>query len=695
MLSKISNLLYRFKTQFALGVLVTLVIFIAFTSVPKIDGQLTGFDLENSVYYKAGKRIGTLFNIDDFIEVKVAVNNTSTQIVFNSLSELEEELTTTFEGLRVNSLHQARRLFKNDIADSSSILNTIQKSANIPVIDKLISKDRQSFLMVILLDSTHNFNLEKFNTLLEQPKPGIKRFVSVSHFHIENEVEKTLSIDIIVLSGLILVLFTVLIFYIYKDLKALFYVLIIVVISILPAIFFITILDIPINLISALIIPVVLILSLADAIHLLTGYYQSTLTGSELKIKDSISTYIIPSFFTSLTTTIAFLSFLFNASESIKNFGLIISFSISCSFIFTYAISPFLLQKITPKPLQKKQLINRLLIVLNRYRKPISYLLLVTALIASPLFIKLSFKTDFNAFIPKYSKTLKDRNELIKDFDSQLTLSILLEKTNKKTSNKETEKSIHYIIDELETIQSISNIKSIKDQTEFKKQFGALSHFVKFPNKNNPYRNANRSAYMIELRYKDMKRLEQSTLEIENILSLYSTDFTPTLFSKALLVNEINKNISQSLFKSLGFSFGLIFLSILVLTRNLKVTIISLFVNLVPLSFISLIFFIGNLDLDILTAITSVICFGVIVDDTIHIVYQKTVLKQNKQELGFGILSTSIVLIIGFLAFTISRFVPSQIFGMVSALIFFFTVIADLTLLPFLLDKFIGKKTND
>ena len=665
MLSKISNLLYRFKTQFALGVLVTLVIFIAFTSVPKIDGQLTGFDLENSVYYKAGKRIGTLFNIDDFIEVKVAVNNTSTQIVFNSLSELEEELTTTFEGLRVNSLHQARRLFKNDIADSSSILNTIQKSANIPVIDKLISKDRQSFLMVILLDSTHNFNLEKFNTLLEQPKPGIKRFVSVSHFHIENEVEKTLSIDIIVLSGLILVLFTVLIFYIYKDLKALFYVLIIVVISILPAIFFITILDIPINLISALIIPVVLILSLADAIHLLTGYYQSTLTGSELKIKD------------------------------IKNFWLIISFSISCFFIFTYAISPFLLQKITPKPLQKKQLINRLLIVLNRYRKPISYLLLVTALIASPLFIKLSFKTDFNAFIPKYSKTLEDRNELIKDFDSQLPLSILLEKTNKKTSNKETEKSIHYIIDELETIQSISNIKSIKDQTEFKKQFGALSHFVKFPNKNNPYRNANRSAYMIELRYKDMKRLEQSTLEIENILSLYSTDFTPTLFSKALLVNEINKNISQSLFKSLGFSFGLIFLSILVLTRNLKVTIISLFVNLVPLSFISLIFFIGNLDLDILTAITSVICFGVIVDDTIHIVYQKTVLKQNKQELGFGILSTSIVLIIGFLAFTISRFVPSQIFGMVSALIFFFTVIADLTLLPFLLDKFIGKKTND
>lgn len=695
MLNRISETLFRYKTQFALGVLVTLIIFMAFTSIPKIDGQLTGFDLKNSTYYKAGKKIGALFNVDDFIEVKVAVTDTSTQVVFNSLTELEEELSTSFEGLRVNSLHQAKRLFKTDIANDSSIIRTIQKSANIPVIDKLISKDQQSFLMVVLLDSTHNFDLEQFNTILKQPKPGIKKLVSVSHFHIENEVEKTLTIDVIVLSGLILVLFTILIYYIYRDLKALFYVLVIVLISILPAVFFLTVLDIPINLISALIIPVVLILSLADAIHLLTGYYQSTLTTAELKIKESISTYIIPSFFTSLTTTIAFLSFIFNASESIKNFGLIIAFSISCSFIFTYAISAYLLQKITPQPLPKKQLISRLLSVLNLYRKPISYVLIIAALIASPLFLQLNFKTDFNAFIPKYSKTLDNRNELVKDFDSQLTLSILLEKKDEKTSNKKTELLVHSIISELETIESVSNIKSIKDQSDFKKQFGALSSFVKFPNKNNPYRNASRSAYMVELRYKNMDYLEQSTLEIENILSTHSTDFTPTIFSKALLVNEVNKNISQSLFKSLGFSFGLIFLSILVLTRNLKATIISLFVNLVPLSFISLIFYLGDLDLDILTAITSVICLGVIVDDTIHIIYQKTVLKQDKQELGFGILSTSIVLIVGFLAFTISRFVPSQIFGIVSALIFFFTVIADLTLLPFLLDKFLKKKTND
>ena len=668
---------------------------ISFIKIPKIDGQLTGFDLENSSYYQAGKKMGEIFNINDFIEVKVVVKDTSTQTIFHSLSQIEEELTTAFKGLKVNSLHQAKRLFKTDLKNDSSIFNTIKKSTHIPIVDQLISRDQQSFLMLVLLDSSHNFELEQFNKIIQQKQPGIERLVPVSHFHIESEIEKTLTADVILLSGLILTLFSLLIYYIYRDFLALLYVLIIILISLIPAIFFFTLLDIPINLISALIIPVVLILSLADSIHLLTGYYQSNLTNSELKIKQSITTYILPSFFTSLTTTFAFFSFVFNDSESIKEFGLIIAFSIGCSFIFTYAISPTLLLKITPQPLPQKQLISSILISLKKHRKPISYVLILIGLIAAPLFTQLNFKTDFTAFIPKNSEALKNRNELLNDFDSQLSLSILLEKKNKTASLKTTETSIISLVEELKSIESIANIKSIKDQTDFKKKFGALSSFIKFPNKNNPYRNADRTAYMIDLRYKDMDKIEQSTLEIEQILKKYHHNFEHTLFSKALLVDEINKNISTSLFRSLGFSFLLIFLSILLLTKDLKTTLISLLVNLIPLSFISLIFYLGNLDLDILTAITSVICLGVIVDDTIHIIYQKTILKQSKNELGFGILSTSLVLIVGFLCFSISRFIPSQIFGIVSALIFFFTVLADLTLLPYLIDKFIKKSSDE
>ena len=144
--------------------------------------------------------------------------------------------------------------------------------------------------------------------------------------------------------------------------------------------------------------------------------------------------------------------------------------------------------------------------------------------------------------------------------------------------------------------------------------------------------------------------------------------------------------MAKSLFLSLLFSFVFIFLCFFLLTKSLIITLVSIIANVIPLSFIAIIFYFGQLDLNILTAITTVVCLGVIVDDTMHLIYRKQILKRDDDELGEGILTTSIILIIGFLTFLLSSFEPCQTFGYVSALIFLTTMIADLTILPFLLD---------
>lgn len=689
MLEKLINILLDYKKAFALGVFFVLIVMLSLTKIPEIDGGLSGFDIEHSETFKAGKKIGKVFNVNDFIEIKVVPKDTSTRVVFESLTQLETELMDSFKGISVNSIHKAKKLFKSAITNDSSIFLTINRAAEIPIVEKLIGKQKQAFLMLILLDSTNNFEVSPFDSIITKEYPGIDRLVSVSRFHVEAQIERTLVKEVVLLFLIILSLFSVLIYYIYRDFKALAYIFCVVIISLVPAICLYTLLGISVNLISSLIIPVVLILSLADAVHLLTGFYQSTITDSTLRVKQSIRTYITPSFFTSLTTTIAFLSFLFNDSDSMKEFGLIIALSVCCSFVFTYAISPFLLLKINPKTLAKQQLISPLLTILSRHRKKIAFCLVLLGVIASPLFIQLKFNTDFDSFIPKNSEILKYRNELLKSFDSQLSLSILLEK--KKGSTKEVEEQVAQLVTELNKLPTISRIKSIKDQLDFKKKYGMLGNLIKFPNKSNPYRNKERTAYLVELRYKDIKLITQSTKGIKEILKTYEAYFEPTFFSTALLVDEVNKKISKSLFISLFFSFLFIFISIFFLTKNFKLTLICLFVNVIPLSFISLILYLGNLDLDVLTAITSVVCLGIVVDDTIHVVYQKKVIQQDSQELGFSILSTSLILILGFMTFTISSFSPTQNFGVITASIFFFTVLADLTLLPYLIDKFIKR----
>lgn len=687
MLEKVINTLLDYKNTLAIGVGLVLITMLSLTRIPEIDGGLSGFDIEHSETFKAGKKIGKVFNVNDFIEIKVVPKDTSTRVVFESLAQLETELVESFEGISVNSLHSAKKIFKSAIANDSSIFSTIDRSAEIPIVEKLIGKQKEAFLMLILLDSTNNFKVNSFDSIIAKEYPGIDKLISVSRFHVEAQIERTLVKEVVLLFVIILSLFSVLIYYIYKDLKALAYIFFIVIISLIPTVFLYTFLDISVNLISSLIIPVVLILSLADAVHLLTGFYQSKIEDRTLRVKQSIRTYITPSFFTSLTTTIAFLSFLFNDSDSMKEFGLIIALSVCCSFVFTYAISPFLLLKISPKNLANQQLISPVLAFLSKNRKKIAFGLVLLGMIASPLFTQLKFNTDFDSFIPNNSEVSKHRNELLKSFDSQLLLSILLEK--KKGSNKEVEEQIVQLVTELNQLPTISRIKSIKDQLDFKKKYGVLGNLIKFPNKSNPYRNKERTAYLVELRYKDIKQITQSTEIIKAILKPYDAYFETTFFSTALLVDEVNKKIAKSLFISLFFSFLFIFISIFFLTKNLKLTLICLFVNIIPLSFISLILYLGNLDLDVLTAITSVVCLGIVVDDTIHVVYQKKVINHDSQELGFSILSTSLILILGFMTFTISSFSPTQNFGIITASIFFFTVLADLTLLPYLIDKFI------
>jgi predicted RND superfamily exporter protein len=131
----------------------------------------------------------------------------------------------------------------------------------------------------------------------------------------------------------------------------------------------------------------------------------------------------------------------------------------------------------------------------------------------------------------------------------------------------------------------------------------------------------------------------------------------------------------------------LIILILLLLTRSLAYTLISILANLPPLGFLIIIFVIGDIDLNMTTSISLVVCLGLIVDDTIHILYRRVRLASPFGELGFGILTTSLILTGGFLSFLLSQSIPNQIFGVLCAVVFFFAAISDLAVFSWLADR--------
>jgi predicted RND superfamily exporter protein len=113
--------------------------------------------------------------------------------------------------------------------------------------------------------------------------------------------------------------------------------------------------------------------------------------------------------------------------------------------------------------------------------------------------------------------------------------------------------------------------------------------------------------------------------------------------------------------------------------------------NLLPLSAAVWAFTLLGVDLNLITAVTAVVCLGLLDDDTVHVLYRRMILKEPLGGLEHSMLDSAILLSLGFGLFAFSRFYPTQVFGAVSALVFVVGILGELTFFQQVLDRF-GRK---
>ena len=131
--------------------------------------------------------------------------------------------------------------------------------------------------------------------------------------------------------------------------------------------------------------------------------------------------------------------------------------------------------------------------------------------------------------------------------------------------------------------------------------------------------------------------------------------------------------------------------------RSLRLGLISIVPNLIPaaLGFGVWGLAVGQVGLSLSVVVAMTV--GIVVDDTVHFLSKyrraRQELGQSPEEAvrysydtaGRAVLTTTIVLVAGFLIFALSPFVPTTQVGILTAMIIAFAFIADLTLLPVLL----------
>jgi len=171
----------------------------------------------------------------------------------------------------------------------------------------------------------------------------------------------------------------------------------------------------------------------------------------------------------------------------------------------------------------------------------------------------------------------------------------------------------------------------------------------------------------------------------------------------SVLLSVIMEKSIYSSAVSYVLAFGLIAIMMIILIGNVKIGLISMIPNVLPILFLSTIMVILDMPLDMFTMLIGAIALGLAVDDTVHFMhnFRRYELEFNDVDkavrltlLGTGraIIVTSIVLSLGFLVLTTATMSNMFNFGILTASAIFIALLADFFLVPAIMKLMIHNK---
>jgi predicted RND superfamily exporter protein len=204
----------------------------------------------------------------------------------------------------------------------------------------------------------------------------------------------------------------------------------------------------------------------------------------------------------------------------------------------------------------------------------------------------------------------------------------------------------------------------------------------------------------VQIKDIDSRRSAEMEKEINDFITLtvpngLTVEVTGTAFLALRTNNYLVYNIGGSFF----IAFGVITLLMVFLFRSVKMALVSILPNIIPMMIMAAILGFFQIPLRPSTAMTFAIAFGISVDDTLHYLTRyrmeldeadRHYRQANDATLmgtGIAMMSTTAILVAGFLILLVSEFTPTIQFGALSSITILAALVGDLTFLPALLSQ--------
>ena len=515
----------------------------------------------------------------------------------------------------------------------------------------------------------------------------------------------------------------IVLFWIFRQIKCILIALLAISITLIWVAGIMAWLGITINVISYLTFNLLIIIGASNTIHLLMKYHEGLSQGLK---KDEALLRVIQQiggalFLTSFTTAVGFCSLIFTNIRITKEFGLIVGFGVILMFIITIIVMPIFLNFIrTPGKEHIHRLIQggQLLAAnkLNKWNSAHPFLILTVSIV---LFIIAIFglrQINYNASV---MEDLRPGNALYDDLTfvekklgGTLPLEVIVDTRTKNASlYPEILNKMQSYKNEILQIPEINTAITPGDYLMlFNEEMGngerelpsttddALS-FVYDYDRVQMLLNEDYSKSRISCRIPDMP-FERAMLIKDEIIQkghkIFGNNIDIKVTGSTLLALSTNRHLVKNLTFSFFIAFIIIFLSMVLLFRSFRLALISILPNIIPLMIAGGMMGILGIKLRPSTAMTFSIALGIAVDNTIHFLarfrqeFRKNgdyveAVSETLLTTGKAIISTGVILALGFIVLYFSEFVPNHEFGLLATIIIVSAACASLILLPVLI----------
>ena len=515
---------------------------------------------------------------------------------------------------------------------------------------------------------------------------------------------------------------------------------------VLPTLFLfglIAALEVKLNMISALIPTLLLVYALSDVVHILNAFNQELLVEKNPRslsvlLARAIKKSAVPCALTTLTTIIGYFSLYFSALPALKSMGLLASLGILMAFVLAYLVIIIGLSFMT-LPTANAQVgrpnttrFDRLIYsgLMGAVQKRTALVLISSTAIlcgAALLALKVEVTTDSLSLLPD-SQPKEDLFfvEQRLGSSSRLQLNLTLKDSTALTYTDFLDRASLFH-EKLKTNPQLGNVFSIHSVRSFLETRYARYAATSFagPSLRAAFKEAlppqsAEVSKVFNLISSDLNTLiftvgfaQMPTRELSALLKQIETDFNEVFAETqgvelqtngfATVFAKLNDFVVASQLRTFALALAAILVLLTIYLRSLRRALLVILPNLVPIFSVFALMSLLNIPLGVTTAMITPIILGIAMDDTLHLTYHflrpdaSGVVQSAPVRLEGAIryaapalLISTISLMAGFTIIALSSTPAVSEFGLLCLAAIAIALIADLTFLPALIQRFWG-----